>query len=49
MIQVENETTGNDHSYKMGGVGSLYERIRTVAENARQTYTGNHNRLIQKR
>jgi hypothetical protein len=35
MIQVENETTGNGHSYPMGGVGTLYERMRAVAENAR--------------
>jgi hypothetical protein len=37
MIQVENETTGNDHSYEMGDVGSLYERMSAVAENADQS------------
>jgi hypothetical protein len=35
MIQVENETTGNDHNYKMSGEGSLYGGMRAFAENAR--------------
>jgi len=34
MIQVENETTGNDQSDRMGGEGSLYERMRVGTENA---------------